>query len=415
MKSFQKLFAAVLAVMMAVMVGANIILIHANQGGRKSRPYRVEAARIAEQMQAGEFVTPSDFAAHYEWITGVVRLTEDNRAVFYDTNSDYLVKEINGEIYRFDYVPSPAPSFSLLAVNVCLGIAALGVILLLLYLREKIIKPFDRLREVPYELAKGNLSLPLKESRDKYFGRFVWGLDLLREKLEQQKADALALQKEKKTLVLSLSHDIKTPLGVIELYAKALEKGLYRDEPKKKEVAVGISAKCGEIKNYIDKIIEASHEDFLDLQVENGEFYLSEMVRQIDEFYTDKLELLQMEFTVGNFNDCLLKGDSDRAVEAVQNLIENAIKYGDGKGVSLSFGTEENCLLVSVTNGGCTLSEAELPHIFDSFWRGSNVGSVDGSGLGLYICRQLMRRMNGEVFAETDGGRITVTAVFGKA
>ena len=404
-----------MAAIVAVIVGANLFLIHADKGGRKSRPYRVEAARIAEQIRAGEFVTPSDFASYYECITGVVRLTEDNREVFYDTNSDYLVKEINGELYRFDYEQPADHSPALFAVNVCLGMAALSVILLLLYLREKIIKPFDRLREVPYELAKGNLSLPLKESRDKYFGRFVWGLDLLREKLEQQKADALALQKEKKTLVLSLSHDIKTPLGVIELYAKALEKGLYRDERKKKEVAVGISAKCGEIKNYIDKIIEASHEDFLDLQVENGEFYLSEMVRQIDEFYTDKLELLQMEFTVGSFTDCILKGDGDRAVEVVQNLMENAVKYGDGKGVSLSFGTEENCLLVSVTNGGCTLSEAELPHIFDSFWRGSNVGSVDGSGLGLYICRQLMRRMNGEVFAETDGSQITVTAVFGKA
>lgn len=404
-----------MAAIVAVIVGANIFLIHTNQGGRKSRPYRVEAARIAEQMQTDEFVTPSDFAAHYECITGVVRLTEDNRELFYDTNSDYLIKEINGELYRFDYESSADPSPARLAVNVCFGIAALGVILLLWYLREKIIKPFDRLRDVPYELAKGNLSLPLKESRDKYFGRFLWGLDLLREHLEQQKADALQLQKEKKTLLLSLSHDIKTPLGVIELYAKALEKGLYRDERKKAEVAVGISAKCGEIKRYIDEIIEASHEDFLDLQVENGEFYLSEIIRQIDEFYTDKMELLQMDFTVGKYTDCILQGDGDRAVEVVQNLIENAIKYGDGKGISVTFRTEEDCLLLSVTNGGCTLSEAELPHIFDSFWRGSNVGSVDGSGLGLYICRQLMRRMNGEVFAETDSGQITVTAVFRKA
>ena len=49
-------------------------------------------------------------------------------------------------------------------------------------------------------------------------------------------------------MVLSLSHDIKTPLGVIELYAKALERGLYKDEEKKREISVNIHAKCEEIR-----------------------------------------------------------------------------------------------------------------------------------------------------------------------
>lgn len=414
MKRFQTLFAVVIAAIIAVIVGANLFLIRTEQGGRKSRPYRVEAARIAEQISSGKFVTPSDDSVHYECITGVVRLTEENRATFYDTNSDYLIKQIDGELYRFDYHYRPDHSSARLTVNVSLCLTALIVMALLLVIRKKIIQPFEQLRELPFALAKGNLTMPLKDSGDNYFGRFVWGLDLLRETLEQERANALRLQKDKKTMLLSLSHDIKTPLGVIELQAKALERGLYSDENKKKEVAASISGKCGEIKEYVDRIVETSREEFLDLQVQNGEFYLSDIVKQISGFYTDKLDLLQMDFTVDEFTDCLLKGDRDRAVEVVQNLIENAIKYGDGKGIAVSFGTEEDCVLLSVTNGGCTLSPNELPHIFDSFWRGSNVGSVDGSGLGLYICRQLMRRMNGEVFAELDGGRITVTAVFHK-
>ncbi len=415
MKSFQSLCVTVIAAIIAVIVGANVFLIRTDKGGRTGRPYRVEAARIAEQISSGKIVTSSDDSVHYECIPGVVRLTEENRATFYDTNSDYLIKEIDGEIYRFDYTFRPDHSSALFIVNVCVCLIGLIVMALLLVIHKKIIQPFEQLRELPFALAKGNLTIPLKDSGDNYFGRFVWGLDLLRETLEQERANALRLQKDKKTMLLSLSHDIKTPLGVIELQAKALERGLYADAAKKKEVAASISGKCGEIKEYVDRIVETSREEFLDLQVNPGEFYLSALMSQIAAFYTDKLALLQTDFSVDQYENCLVCGDLDRAVEVVQNLIENAIKYGDGKRIALSFSEEEDCLLLSVTNGGCTLSSSELPHIFDSFWRGANVGSADGSGLGLYICRRLMRLMDGEVFAALDRSQITVTAVFRKA
>ena len=96
----------------------------------------------------------------------------------------------------------------------------------------------------------------------------------------------------------------------------------------------------------------------------------------------------------------------------LQNIIENAVKYGDGRLIEITFSREEDCQLVQIANTGCTLSDNELPHIFESFWRGSNVGGTGGSGLGLYICRSLMRRMNGDIFAQTSDGNMIVTAVF---
>ena len=98
--------------------------------------------------------------------------------------------------------------------------------------------------------------------------------------------------------------------------------------------------------------------------------------------------------------------------EVLQNIIENAVKYGDGKEITIAFSREDDCQLVHIRNSGCTLSENELPHIFDSFWRGSNVGSNSGSGLGLYICRTLMRKINGDIFAEIQESDMIVTAVF---
>ena len=410
MKSFRRLLVIVIACMAVIIIAANLILIHNNEGD-EGRPYRVEVGRIVYEIEKSGFVSPFDLAG-YEYVTGVTALNDGNAASFYDGDSDSVIRVIDGTTYRFDYRFVPQQAHSLLIVNLCLFVAALGVTGLLLLVGEKIIKPFDKLRDIPYELAKGNLTLPLKESKDRYFGRFIWGLDLLRETLEQQKTAELALQKEKKTLVLSLSHDIKTPLGIIELYAKGLEKGLYREEEKTVQAAHSIIAKCDEIKAYVNEIITASHEDFLPLDVTNGEFYLSSLVNPIKELYTEKLALLQTDFHVDDYADCLMQGDPDRAVEVLQNLMENAIKYGDGKRIALTFAEEDDCTLLSVSNTGCTLGQSELPHIFDSFWRGSNVGSHSGSGLGLYICRQLMHKMHGDIFADIRDGIMTVTAVF---
>ena len=74
---------------------------------------------------------------------------------------------------------------------------------------------------------------------------------------------------------------------------------------------------------------------------------------------------------------------------------------------------EENCRLVTVTNTGGSLDEEELLHIFDSFYRGSNSSKESGSGLGLYICRELMHKMDGEVFASM-GEEFSVTVVIRK-
>ena len=95
--------------------------------------------------------------------------------------------------------------------------------------------------------------------------------------------------------------------------------------------------------------------------------------------------------------------------------MENAIKYGDGRQITIAFSEEEDCRLVSVVNTGSSIPEAELVHIFDSFYRGSNADHVRGSGLGLYICRSLMHRMDGEVFAEQSEDGFLVTVVIRKA
>ena len=404
-KSYWKLTAFVIAALALLLTGSNLLLRHTDRDSGRNRPYRVEAERIALRIENGEAYDLADYPA-------ITRVEIIANADGYRSDSDYLVKEIGGRLYRFDYTLQAGSAGETGLFNILSGAVCAFVLGLLAYVYFAILRPFARISEYPAELAKGHLTSPLRESRAKYFGQFLWGLDLLREKLENQRSAALELQRQNKTMLLSLSHDMKTPLGVIELYAKALEKGLYRDEEKKRDVVRSMTAKCEEIRGYIDRIVKASGDDFMNLEIKPGEFYLSALIGQIRDYYRDKLDLLQIGFHIGSFSDCLLSGDPERAVEVLQNIIENAVKYGDGRLIKITFSREEDCQLVRISNTGCTLSDNELPHIFESFWRGSNVGSTGGSGLGLYICRSLMRRMNGDIFAQTSDGNMIVTAVF---
>ncbi len=405
MKSYIKLLIAVIAALAVLLTGSTIIL-NINDKGDSGRPYRVEAERISRKIENNEAYSLDD----YSHITNVVKISENIET----ENSDYLIKNIKGDIYRFDYIYHDESKSELMIFYFCFGIMSLFVISLMIYIYYDIIHPFEKLSNYPTELAKGNLTKPLKEQKSGYFGKFLWGLDLLRERLEKQRTDELELKRQNNTMVLSLSHDIKTPLGVIELYAKALEKGLYKDEEKKKEISVNIHAKCEEIRRYVDDIAKTESEEFLSLDVNVGEFYLSELIGSVEWFYREKLTLLKTEFDIDVFTDCIISGDMERSVEVIQNVIENAVKYGDGKRIAISFSNEEDCQLIHILNSGCTLSDSELPHIFDSFWRGSNIGSQSGSGLGLYICRTLMRKMEGDIYAGINDGNMIVTAVFSR-
>ncbi len=408
MKSFDRIFAAVIALILLIFAAANVLILWENNN--VGRPYRVEINRLAREIEKNGLGELDLYAC--DFVTNVERYGED----FYKTDSDYTIREIGGELYRFDYTALQSEkSGFILMVNLILAAMAAVMIAVMIFVRRNILAPFDKLKELPYELSKGNLTAPVKESKSRFFGRFLWGVDLLREHLEQQKSQELAMIKEKKTLLLSLSHDIKTPLSAIKLYAKALSRGLYPEKEKQLEIADNINEKADEIERFVSQIMTASSEDFLELDVQNGEFYLFDLMTRISAYYKEKLALVKTEFSVEKYSNCLLKGDIDRSVEVLQNIIENALKYGDGALVEITFSNEEDCCLITVRNGGCMLLESELAHIFDSFWRGSNVGNKAGSGLGLYICRQLMHKMNGEIFAEKKGDNMCVTAVFAQA
>ena len=386
--------------------------IYLKKSGSEKRYYRVDAERVVRVLEADENLQqhPEQIdLSKFSTLKGVSLFNSEEIC-----NNDYVVEKVNGTEFRIEYVTGQNQmAFGLL--NVGLVIFLIISISILVYVDRKVISPFGRMSNMTYELAKGNLTTPLKEEKSRFFGKFLWGVDMLRENLEDSKTKNLEYQKEKKTLLLSLSHDIKTPLSAIQLYTKALSEGIYDTDEEKANAYKGILSKTDEIKNYVDEIHRISREDFMEFKVNVGEAYISDVMSGIETYYKDKLSVIHTEFEIGEYENCILSCDKDRLVEALQNLMENAIKYGDGRKISISFDEEEDCKLITVTNTGCSLEESEVSNVFDSFYRGSNTTNIQGNGLGLYIVKQLMTRMDGDAFAHIDGDTFSVTLVVRKA
>lgn len=407
MKKFNIIFIITLLVIAASFISANLLIHSRSESGR---PYRVEIKRLADEITAGK---ETDLSA-CEYVTGITLYA--GQEDFYDTDSEYTIKNIDGNLYRFDYTKdTSAENKKALAVNLSLAVLSLFIIIIMVYIRTKIISPFNKLSDVPYELSKGKLTNPLEENKSRFFGRFVWGVNMLRDNINDQKEKELRLLAERQTLVLSISHDIKTPLSAIKLYSKAMSKGLYTDKEKLTEAASGIERNANDIEKFVNDLMKSAGSDFMQLEVNNSEVYLSVILNEIKRHYIPRLADSHTEFSVSDYIDCLLLCDPDRSREVLKNLMDNAIKYGDGKYVRIEISEEDGCRLVCVANSGCTLPPEEMLHIFDSFWRGSNAEKKSGSGLGLYICRQLMLKMNGDIFAEQKDGEMRLTAVFPKA
>ncbi len=395
----------ILVAELALCFVCNLLFLRAEQSNT-ARPYRVDVSRVTTALENGTVPTPDE----YTYITDIAPLNTSEHG-----NDDYAIAAAkDGTLYKISYRIPKNQKTALIFINLAFGLLFLFTVGISVYVYFKLLRPFRSISELPFELSKGNLTIPLQEEKSRYYGKFLWGMDLLRDRIETEKDRQLELEREKKTLILTLSHDIKTPISAIKLYDQALAKGLYDSEEKKQEAYAGIKKNAEELESYIEDIKKAVREDALSFKVENSPWYLSNVIDDLNALYKEKAAHTRTAFTIDNYDDCLLSGDRDRALEVLQNLMENAIKYGDGKEIHISFADEEDCRLVTVSNSGNTLNENEAVNIFDSFYRGSNASGVKGSGLGLYICRSLMRAMDGDIFAQIENNTFSVTAVFKK-
>jgi len=301
-------------------------------------------------------------------------------------NLDNYLREINN---KFD------PTLIILNAT----ISSVFVIVVFLYVYFSILRPFDKLKGFANQISAGNFNLPLNYEKSNYFGKFTWAFDSMRsEIIKARKCEAEAIENNK-TVIASLSHDIKTPIASILAYSEALEANIESDYETRVKYLNVIENKAMEVKKLTDDLFLHS---------------ISEMDKI--SFNSEKLDLVLLlnnsinDFKANatiNFNESLdfayIMADKLRIAQIFENIINNSIKYANTK-IDVSLKEDSEYYLVSFRDYGPGINDEEIPFIFDKFYRGKNSVGINGTGLGLYIVKYMIEKMNGKVELISNNG-----------
>lgn len=240
---------------------------------------------------------------------------------------------------------------------------------------------------------------------------------MLGDKIKYDKKRINHLTKERQTFITTIAHGIKTPIANIKLYANAIETGLYREDgiPDKSdsEIALKIDKNVDDISNNVTEIIKTSSEGLIDFTPEIQPFYATEIKDSIEGIYSSRLSVLRIPYEFKSLDKTIIQSDKKGIVRILSQLVENAIKYGDGIGIYMKSEKLDDGHYFTVRNKGEKIPENEVPYIFTYFWRGSNSIEIEGSGIGLFEAKQITKRLSGDISVRyIDSTKETEFAVY---
>ncbi len=121
------------------------------------------------------------------------------------------------------------------------------MVMVFLYVYMNILSPFDKMKDYASEIAKGNYDLPFNYERSNYFGAFTWAFDSMRKEITRSRMAEREAIENNKTVIATLSHDIKTPITSIRAYAEGLEANLDTSPERRSRYLEVLMRKCDEV------------------------------------------------------------------------------------------------------------------------------------------------------------------------
>ena len=193
-------------------------------------------------------------------------------------------------------------------------------------------------------------------------------------------------------LIANVSHDLRTPLTMIRVYAEMI-RDLYANNPEKRNRNVGvIMEECDRLTTLVQNLLDLSKLQSGVDTLQCGTFDLTETIRRILRRY-DALEQEGYHIRFAQSKPCPVVGDEGRIEQVLYNLINNAVNYtGPDKRINLMVADHGDRVRVLVADTGPGIATEDLAHIWDRYYKVDKVHqrAVTGSGLGLSIVRSIM-------------------------
>jgi signal transduction histidine kinase len=204
------------------------------------------------------------------------------------------------------------------------------------------------------------------------------------------------VMRQQKNFLLSVTHELKSPIAAVKLYLQTLEK---RDleRPKQIELLQKAIIESNRLDQLVENILVAAQIDNHVLLIQKEKSNLSEFIRNFINEFSDKYSIaLESEIE----NDIFLCFDSIAFRSILVNLLENAVKYShSAPEISVKLWTKSNSIFVSVADQGIGIQDEEKLRVFEKFFRSGNeeTRQSKGTGLGLYIVKYLVEHHQGSI------------------
>ena len=212
-----------------------------------------------------------------------------------------------------------------------------------------------------------------------------------------------------KSLISDISHQTKTPISNLILYSELLESADFTGDDKSNVEAIHSQAE--KLRFLIDSLVKLSRLEngILSLETDNEELnpLLQDVAMQLREKAEAKNLKLEIEDT-----DARALIDKKWTQEAIVNIVDNAIKYTDQGSITISTKDYEMFTCVDISDTGIGIPEEESAKVFQRFYRGSNVKSKEGVGIGLHLAREIISGEGGYIKLSSKLGEGTTFSVF---
>jgi PAS domain S-box-containing protein len=253
-------------------------------------------------------------------------------------------------------------------------------------------------KEIPIEIA-----LSVRKTEDGYVTtaiiRDITGRKEAEEKLKR-------IDQMKSEFLSNVSHELRTPLQSISGFTKLIMNGQVPDPETQQEFLQIIDGETQHLGNLIDSLLDMSRLESGKFQIYKKLLPVSDMVREsIRSFYSiarEKRITLNEEIPPALPE---MEIDGDRLRQVIINLLSNAIKFSDpGSDVSINIKKSKKELLFQIIDHGIGIKDKEMEHLFERFYRAEDKLARGGTGLGLYIARQIIEAHGGHIWAESKSG-----------
>ena len=267
----------------------------------------------------------------------------------------------------------------------------------------------NRLQEV---LAKTRYSGPVTEPEAQTGDRIIeiraapledGALAILRDVTEERR-----MQRVKAEFIANASHELKTPLTALSGYLEMLED--EEDEEVRAEFLSDMRTQTERLQNLARTLLDLSRLDANAVTFRTEPVDLEDLLHGVrrDFGYTGRPLEIRVEDTVPP-----VETDPTQLHRTLAILVDNAIKYSqEGSPVDLGLSREDGHAVISVADRGCGIPEAEIPHIFERFYRAQGSSRADGTGLGLALAHEITDHLGGEIRVESspeDGSTFSVS------